>query len=105
MNLWPRRLLRFSKLDEVRTRCRRDYICLGEIPLSLRSPFQGLCDVCLLLAAAELCLVRPMRAALVFLALTFAAIAGTLPDDAVLSQRLVGVVLGMTRGNSPMARG
>src|SRR5438034_9291754 len=31
-----------------------------------------------------------MRAALVFLALTFAAIAGTLPDDAVLSQRLVG---------------
>ena len=63
---------------------------MGEIPLSLRSPFQGLCDVCLLLAAAELCLVRPMRAALVFLALTFAAIARTLPDDAVLSQRLVG---------------
>ena len=35
-------------------------------------------------------LVRPMRAALVFLTLSFTAIAGSLPDDAVLSQRLVG---------------
>jgi hypothetical protein len=35
-------------------------------------------------------LVRPMRATLVFLTLSFTAIAGTLPDDAVLSQRLVG---------------
>ena len=31
-----------------------------------------------------------MRAALVFLTLSFTAIAGTLPDDAVLSQRLLG---------------
>ena len=46
-----------------------------------------------------------MRAALVFLVLGFAAIAGTLPDDAVLSQRLVGTWRGSRHDTRYLANG
>jgi hypothetical protein len=41
-------------------------------------------------AVAQLRLVRPMRTAVVFLALTTSMLAGALPDDATLTRRILG---------------
>ena len=42
------------------------------------------------MAVAQLGLVRPMRTAVVFLALTTSMLAGALPDDATLTRRILG---------------